>query len=173
MFYSNDAISKALKNGDNKSMDYIIMCNNELQTKFQVLFKENCTLRSEREELEEEVDSLTKSRTVLQGYMKNELEYANCWSNKCKVYQVLFYQTIWMVLAHIIIQVCMTITTRMLPQDYESLFIYIYTPVYIIVATSNLFKIYDAPNLLTKKDSEMILKIEKANQYIMDLIDNM
>jgi hypothetical protein len=172
MFYNKDSISNMMKNSENKSMDYIIMCNNELQTKFQALLKENQEIKEEMSGLEEEVDSLSKSRTALQGYMKNELEYALCWSNNCSVYKELFYQNTWILLAHIVIQLCVMMTIAMIPIEYETLFIRIYAPIYIVVSTGNLWNIYNAPQSLTKKDSETILKIEKANQYIMDLIDN-
>jgi hypothetical protein len=172
MFYNKDAISNMMKNSDNKSMDYIIMCNNELQTKFQALLQENQEIKEQIADLEEEVDSLSKARTVLQGYMKNELEYATCWSNNCNVYKELFYQSIWIVLAHMVMQLCVMMTITVLPIEYETLFIRIYASIYIVVSTCNLRTIYNAPESLTKKNTETILKIEKANQYIMDLIDN-
>lgn len=172
MFYNKDAISNMMKSSENKSMDYIIMCNNELQTKFQALLKENQEIKQANTDLEEEVDSLSKSRTVLQGYMKNELEYTSCWSNNCSVYKELYYQSTWIVLAHILMQLCVMVTITMLPIEYETLFVRIYAPIYIVVSTGNLWSIYNAPESLTKKNSETILKIEKANQYIMDLIDN-
>lgn len=172
MFYNNDAISNMMKNSDNKSMDYIIMCNNELQTKFQALLKENQEIKEQIADLEEEVDSLSKARTVLQGYMKNELEYATCWSNNCNVYKELFYQSIWIVLAHMVMQLCVMMTITALPIEYETLFTRIYASIYIVVSTCNLRAIYNAPESLTKKNTETILKIERANQYIMDLIDN-
>lgn len=172
LFYDKDAVTNIIKNGDNKSMEYVIMSNNELQTKYQTILEENHILKTQNDELEDEVDSLSKSKTVLQGYVKNELEYSKCWSNKCNVYEDLFYNSTWVILLHMVIQLCILIMLSIIPIDYERAFILTYTPVYIFVSMYNLFKMNQETKRLTKKDSEEILKIEKANQYIMDLIDN-
>jgi DNA repair exonuclease SbcCD ATPase subunit len=65
---------EAILNKDEKAVDHIIDQNKRFQTNIDELLDELLEVKTEKKELEEENDSLNKSKTILQGYMKNVYE---------------------------------------------------------------------------------------------------
>ena len=87
MYFSSNGIREQVLTKENPSMEYIIFQNNELHTKLSNLKDEYNELEVEKNEKEEEVDGLTKSRTTLQGYVKNEYELAMNWRKLSNIYE--------------------------------------------------------------------------------------
>lgn len=74
-FFNESVIRDAvLSKSPDRSFEYIITMNNELQSKYAKASAELIVLGHERDDLEMEVDQLTKSRNLLTGYLKNEIE---------------------------------------------------------------------------------------------------
>jgi len=172
MFIDTEKVDKVLQRQENKPMEYIILMNNELQSKYENEKVEKVKLEQINEELEEEIDSLSKTRTALQGYMKNEIEYAKAWMSNCTIYKEWYYYVVLNIVLHVIIQLCVIAILSTIPVEYERLFIMFYTPLYIIMSTCSVIGMYNTPKELTLINDKNILQIEKANVYIMDLIDN-
>jgi DNA repair exonuclease SbcCD ATPase subunit len=80
---SDDASSKE------KYVDYIISKNDKLETECKKLNTKLSALQKESEmtqqTLEEEVEDLTKTRTYLQGFSKNQSELAESWKRVSKI----------------------------------------------------------------------------------------
>ena len=76
------------------------------------------------------------------------------------------------VVLHVFIQLTVIMIMTTIPVEYERLFIMFYTPFYMIVSTCGVIGMYNTPKELTLNNNKNIAIIEKANLYIMDLIDN-
>lgn len=172
MFIDTHKVNKVLQHQENKSMDYIILMNNELQTKYENEKTEKMNLEKQNEELENDIDNLSKTRTALQGYMKNEIEYAKAWKSNSNTYKEWYYYVVLNVVLHVFIQLTVIMIMTTIPIEYERLFIMFYTPFYVVVSTCGVIGMYNTPKELTLMNDKHILEIEKANLYIMDLLDN-
>lgn len=172
MFIDTQKVDKVLQHQENKPMEYIIMMNNELQSKYEKEKDEKVNLEKINEELEQEIDNLSKTRTALQGYMKNEIEYAKAWKSNYDTYKEWYYYVVLNVVLHVFIQLTVIMIMTTIPVEYERLFIMFYTPFYMIVSTCGVIGMYNTPKELTLNNNKNIAIIEKANLYIMDLIDN-
>ena len=159
---------------DDPTTHYIILQNQKYQILLETLTNENVQLKLQIEEQENEIDSLTKGKVCLQGYMKNEYEFAQNWKQLSYCYQsfgtkmhswfnliTTLYTTL--MLASILINDLLVIR----------IFIGVCTIVYgvaYINESINFYRVVKSDNIMTIK--KQIEKIEKSNQYILDLIDN-
>lgn len=176
MYFTTNEIKNDIMNKENPSTEYIILQNNKLHMHVKKLENSLNDLETEKNNADDEVDSLTKTRTCLQGYLKNEVEYAvNCKSvaqiyndQLPKYYNICFKSMMINYIYMILITICpfqlnikITLTT-----------IYMTTLGYY--TGKNLTCIYHAHTKcdVLLKLKEEITKIEKSNMYIQDLIDN-
>jgi hypothetical protein len=132
-------------------------------------------LQHEGSLLEEEVDNLTRTRTCLQGYVKNEIELSENYKTMTSIYldalntlyvkcMLCFYLTIFMY----IVVGCITHT------ELRLTLLCIYVPSSAYYSAKELRRIrrkylYDDDILNVK---ETINRIEKNNTYIQDLVDS-
>lgn len=175
MFFSTSDIQQNVLKKDDTSSAYIIMQNNELHTHVHNLKEELSQLKYEKEELEQEVDSLSKTRTCLQGYVKNELELTEHWKTVSMIYekQLNLYYKRWFVCIHISTIACIVLTLLPIVQLRNALLL-IYVPPFVYYNMKDLMKIkhkHTKDDILVE-NKESIEKIEKSNIYIQDLIDN-
>lgn len=176
MYFTTNELNKEVLPKDNSSTAYIILQNNKLHAHVKHLEKQINMLEHEKNTAEDEVDSLTKSRTCLQGYMKNELEYAENWKTVSIIYNEQLFRYLDVCLKALLLNVCYMIILSFCPYDFKIKLTF--TTVYITMmgyyCCTNLFHIYHCH---TKYDAlvelkKNIAKIEKSNLYIQDLIDN-
>lgn len=171
-FFDSSKVDALLSKRDDSSMNYIILMNNELHQKYQKSISEKNEMERTNDTLEHDVDCLSKSRTALQGYIKNEIEYAKCWMENCRVYKTLYNNA----LAHICIQVGLQLFIIMLlsnlSSSYHHVVLLIYIPLLLIGSTHTLRAMCMRAQILTEANRKTIAKVEKANIYVMDLIDN-
>ena len=96
---------KAILNKEDKAVDHILLQNRAYATKIDELKDELRTIRAEKDEMEDENDSITKSKNILQGYMKNIHEmnkvekilkknYQQFYNNYFYMYYILMFHTI-------------------------------------------------------------------------------
>lgn len=76
-FFGESILREAIHSkSSDRSFEYIIAMNNELHSKFAKVSAELIVAESQCEDLETEVDQITKSRNLLTGYLKNDIEVA-------------------------------------------------------------------------------------------------
>ena len=73
-----DIQSKVLTK-DDQTTAYIILQNSKYQSMIENITNENIELKRQADDQESELDSLSRSKTCLQGYVKNEYEFAQNW----------------------------------------------------------------------------------------------
>jgi hypothetical protein len=176
MYFTTNEIKKNILNKENASTEYIILQNNRLHMYVKTLENSLNDLETEKNNANDEVDSLTKTRTCLQGYMKNEVEYAVNWKSVAQIYndQLLKYYNICIksLILSYIYMILITICPFQLNIKIPLTTIYMTTLAYY--TGKNLTYIYHAHTKcdVLLKLKEEITKIEKNNMYIQDLIDN-
>ena len=176
MFFSTSDIKEnVLNKKDDASIAYIIMQNNQLHTNCDHLKEELMEIKFQKQELEEEVDSLSKTRTCLQGYVKNELELADNWKNVAKIYQRHLDSYFSAYLNAIIISTIISVTIGLIPMyQFRLTLLTLFIPTFLYY---NMYELLTIKRKYTKDDSLIEFKnniktIEKNNIYILDLIDN-
>lgn len=159
---------------DQASSEYIIMQNNKLHAQLASEKEQMVELNKQIEEFEEEVDSLTKSRTCLQGYVKNEVELAQNWKKLANIHKKSAQDgnayTNGVVCTYMI-----TLILLLLLQNQTVKFWILVTNVIALmyVHTKEVHKCRVLTNSPEKKKLiASIKKTEQSNTYIQELIDN-
>lgn len=176
MYFTTNEIKKDILTKDNSTTEYIILQNNKLHAYVKDLERKLNECETEKKEAEDEVDSLTKSRTCLQGYMKNELEYAENWKKVANIYNTQLKRYTDIAVTSLFLNLFYIVLLSVCP--YSIRIKLTLTTMYITMMTyycgMNLYNIYyhhtKHHSLIDVKKE--ITKIEKSNLYIMDLIDN-
>jgi hypothetical protein len=179
VFFSEQGFSKGTSDTKNKNDNYgayIIHQNNELHQKLSDLKKKYNSVVVERDFFEQEVDALTKSKTCLQGYMKNELALTESWKYLSEKYieGIDQYYYAWMFcLVEYIILLALVFTFSN-NSNFSKIIMFMYVPMSLVY---NILKVrknaFDFKyNPLIKDAKNNILRIEKANIYVLELIDN-
>ena len=179
MFISKPQIDEVMKK-DDQSTAYIIQQNSVLTQKILDLTQELNEMEKEKEEIETYSERLEKTRTCLQGYVRNEhdtmLKYKQLYENEKKM-MYLYYNEF---LITQIIPLIMFIIVLFGKKLYI-LNIYFLSTLYIIMASSYVIIIYASHTYLhnnrhtteIKEIIDTITKTTQSNIYIDDLIDNM
>lgn len=176
MFFSQSKIKSDVIPKQDTSTAYIIFQNNELHTKLDSLKQELVELNAEKEEQEQEIDSLTRSRTCLQGYVKNEYELSQSWkliANSSKSY-IKTYEKYWAMYCVVNI-FCIIIINMVTNNQLRLTIIALYIPINFGLNAKEIYKLKHKimNDELIKNAEEQIIKIDKGNSYIQELIDNM
>ena len=176
MYFTTNELKKDVLPKDNSSTAYIIMQNNKLHACVKDLERQLSECENDKRTAEDEVDSLTKSRTCLQGYMKNELEYAENWKTVANIYQSQLNRYIDVIVKALLLNMFYIILLSICP--YSIRIKITLTMMYLTMmgyyCGNNLYNIYfnhTKHHALLEVNKE-ITKIEKSNLYIQDLIDN-
>ena len=176
MFFSQQEIKKNVLPKDDVSTSYIIFQNNELHTKYEEAKLQISELTNEKEDQEDEIDSLTKTRLCLQGYVKNEHIIATNWKEIAKLYKSTLneYNKYWNTCYIINIMFILVIS---IIQNNE-----VRITIMCMYSTINIYVAYSINKNLTnqwfynetiKNEISEIDNLDKSNNYIDDLIDNM
>jgi len=169
---------KSGSQGQDMSTVYIIYQNNHLVTRINEVTLENTKLKQEKDEQEEFCDKLEKTRTCLQGYVKNEYERANKYKQLSTIYSHnLNLQENRNLLTHALTAIDMTIVVLLHFLIKNTTLIATILVCYTGYTLIMLGRLYRATK--TNKSREVIAllddikKTEQSNVYIDELIDNM
>jgi hypothetical protein len=175
MFFSTNEIKKTVLPKDDTSTAYIIFQNNELHTKLDELKKEMNEMAEEKNEMETEIGSLTRARTCLQGYVKNEYELAASWHSLATSYKyhISVYEKKWAISCMINI-FAMLLFSMVDNSNFRMVLVSLYIPTAVAINTLEIRKLNLGwkNNETNKENLEKIEKINKSNLYIQDLVDN-
>lgn len=169
--FNPDTIKNEILTKDNKAVEYIIFQNNTILSE---LIDKNTKIKdieNERENLEEEVDSLTRSRTCLQGLTKNYYELFEMETKKSKMlYDGFVLFSVYALSMNIIHSIGMISSSLLGKYDINfkcifAVIIFITNIIYFVI----LFNKY----ILNTKLKDAIKKLKNANKNIDELIDNM
>lgn len=175
MFFCQSDIEKNIqsKDKDDKSTQYIIHQNNVLQTKYVNLLKEFNELKAEKDLLEDDNDKLQKSKTCLQGHVKNEYIRANNYKMILKhkaeclsAFLILFF--VYNVIAS------MYMIIPLLTADPN----YIVASIITVMAVHVVFLYYGTVYFKRINDQDvkkLVIEnkeIEDSNKYLEELVDN-
>ena len=174
MFFPQSDIKKSVLGKNDASLSYIIFQNNELHTKYVEMKDMLQQFEHDKDEQEMEIESLTKTRTCLQGYVKNEYELAQNW----KMLATMFEDIYKIILSSFKMTILLNITMYMLITSIYNMHIRValnllYSVVQIVYMINKLkvFKnMYENEELMKTKDD--IKRIDKSNIYIQELVDN-
>ena len=163
---------EAILNKEDKAVQHIIAQNDSLHMRIDQLQKEIAEITTEKEELEHDVDSLTKSKTVLQGYVKNfhelnKLEISlkkNCYSMYSNFYRMYYTQVVMSLIFYVMLFYTNTMMTVI---PYACFVIG-----NVLVAKHN-YKYEKNYSVKNKKMIEDLNKIHKANDMVNDLLDSL
>lgn len=177
MVISNSELESSIINTkhDNQSLAYIILQNNKLLSEYVQVKQEITTIENDKEELEMEIDSLTKSKTCLQGYVKNEIEFAEAWETVASVEELqkkemtkyVYFSTVGLFVLN-----CLQFVPIMIPY-FKTIIMTIATMLssYVCIKTHTSFKKMKNNTIMIDAKNK-INKIKKSNMYIQELIDN-
>ncbi len=176
LFFKQDDLDKNVMNKDDTSTAYIIFQNNAIQAKYTSLLKDHENIKNDRDLLEEDNDRLQKSKTCLQGYVKNEYIRAGCYKGLLKVYKEANKCRHKMILVGNIA----AIVYGMLALSLLTFNMYVRMTIFIGVSTGHAFIFYKqftkARMLLEKgtlkEYTKEIAEIEKSSKLLEDLVDN-
>jgi hypothetical protein len=173
-FIKQNQIEEAISKTEDTSTAYIILQNNILQSKYIEIVKLNVELTNKYEELENDNDALQKSKTCLQGHVKNEFYRAENY----KSLEDFKTKTISKFIKLLFICNLISIFYMML----------IFTPfefkyecsLLIIITGFHIYILYDRTNKICKaiKNNKIndiisdIKEIENSNKYLEELVDN-
>lgn len=169
--FNKDSIKNEVLTKDNKAVEYIIFQNNTILSE---LIEKNMTIKkleSEHEDLEEEVDSLTRSRTCLQGISKNYYELYEMVNKKNNmIYNGFIIFSIYALSINIIYSVAMMSSSGLGKYDVQFKCI-----VTLIIFISNIVYYYKlfSNYIVNENLNNAIKKLKNANKNIDELIDNM
>ena len=173
---SENEMRKEVLSKDDPTTAYIILQNGKYQQMIEEVTNENISLKQTLEEQENELDSMSKSKICLQGYVKNEYEYAQNWKFISTFYKEIMNKSYPMITAFILANMISIIIGMIGVSNINHLkmFISISNAVLVVVYTKYMYMIYHAiyKNKEILKIMEEMKRIERSNQYIQDLIDN-
>lgn len=178
MFISQPEIDEVMKKDDNATA-YIIQQNSVLVQRNMDLNKQCDELEKDKDELESYNDRLEKTRTCLQGYVRNEhdmaLKYRKLYEYQKNVFNLYHEEFVYTQFVPLII-----FLFGLLVSLYRLNYVFVVT-IYIGFGTAHCTLVYGSYIHLHKirnkteiKDIlEDIAKTKQSNSYIDDLIDNM
>lgn len=178
MFISQPEIDEVMKKDDNATA-YIIQQNSVLVQRTMDLIKQCDELEKEKDELESYNDRLEKTRTCLQGYVRNEhdmaLKYKKLYNYQNSVFNMYHEEFMYsqlvpialLLLGLLVQSVCLNYVFVM------SLYIGFVSLHCIIVYSSYVYLHKKRNNEYVKEILEDIAKTKQSNTYIDDLIDSM
>ena len=160
---------------DDQTTAYIILQNSKYQSMMEEVVNENIELKRLMENQENELDSFSRSKTCLQGYVKNEYEFAQNWKLMSNYYKNLHDNTFITMNASLVVYMFVTMIGMLLPtMNHIRIFICVLNSGFAVGYGRYLYYMFKThyKNIEIQKITAEIAKIEKSNMYIQDLIDN-
>lgn len=159
-------------NKDNSSTEYIILQNNVLQSKYTKLIEEKKLNEQLLEEKDYDIESLEKSKTCLQGYVKNQYEVIDNLKNL--IVKTEFLSNKW---KHYYL-ISMFLPAPIMILNFFELPIEFIIGLMVGYVTMQLGINFEIIKTSKKKEKELeelkeiINSIDKTNEYLDELIDN-
>lgn len=158
---------------DEKLVEHIIQQNKDLQSSCESMKTEMNDLNNEKDMLENENESMQKSRQIMIGYMKNLNELSKTESkirnNHYKSYCLMYQFNIGLLIF------CSSFYAMLLAINNRTIQ-HVYYMVYLLSLMVFTKYIYDTNKNIQKQNTDLYVelkKIESANDLINDLLDNL
>ena len=164
---------EAILNKEDKAVDHIINQNKVLQTKVNELTSALKDMEGEKDEIEHELDSVTKSKNILQGYSKNFHEMNKKERALNKEYEDLY--KVFMFIYYILMSNAVMFYSMLVSIDNE-IYKYGFLTVYVGVLIMSTYKInvYRSHKLKNiQKIKNELGELYKATDLVNDLMDNL
>ena len=164
---------KAILNRDDKTIEHILLQNKTYAIKIDELKDELRTVQAEKNEMEEENDSITKSKNILQGYMKN-IHEMNKVEKKLKAnYQQLYNNYFYM----FYILMFHTIMFYMLVLNIKEVVIQFVSYTTLVSTLTGVSYYHNKSETIILKENyalmEELNKLHKATDMVSDLLDSL
>lgn len=164
---------EAILNKDDKAVNHIIEQNTRLQKTIDEMKEELSEVKSEKQELEDENDGLNKSKTILQGYMKNIYELNKIEKQLKKNNETMYYNYKRMFYTLFINSIMFYILLMNVNNPMMQMASYIgYATIIITYAFYN----YKNEQKMTAKNNQLIKNLNvliKATDMVNDLFDSL
>jgi len=179
MFISQPEIDEIMKKDDNATA-YIIQQNSILVQRNIDLVQKCDELEKDKEELESYNDRLEKTRTCLQGYVRNEhdvvLKYKKLYNSQINTFNTYHSEFIYTQIIPIIMFL-MSLFGNYLYNINNTILVTLYVAFmtcHCVLIYSTYIYLHQCRNTVEIKEIlEDIAKTKQSNSYIDDLIDNM
>jgi hypothetical protein len=162
---------EAILNKEDKAVDQIIKQNKYLFETIGVLRNELSAMEKEKDELEQDVESLSKSKTVLQGYMKNIYELNQIERELKQIHQCTLTRFRYFFYVTLLTCILFYLMLINLHNHMQYMCYMIYTSSLIASFVNTLA--FERNYLLNVKVlNEQLTKAQKATDLVNDLFDN-
>lgn len=164
---------EAILNKEDKAVDHIISQNKTLALKINELTDRMKEIEDEKSEIEHDLDSVTKSKNILQGYSKNfhemnkkERALKKEHENLYKVYMYVYY----IVFTNAIMFYSMLVSID--NEMYRYIFVAIYLGILVLFTCKlNTYRSNKLEHI--KKINQELAEVYKATDLVNDLMDNL
>lgn len=165
---------EAILNKEDKAVDHILNQNRALVVKIDELKDSLNDVTNEKNEMEEENDSITKSKNILQGYMKNfhemnklEKKLKNNFETSYKNYRNMYY----VLMMHALMFYMLIINV------YNPIMQFLSYNTFVAIIIGSTFYYHKHVHSVIEKDNkninEELAKLYKATDMINDLMDSL
>lgn len=158
---------------DDRMVGYVIEQNQTLHADIERIKEEHKELQSEHEALEHDNDAMQKSKTVCIGYLKNMNEINLVRKDMVECYKAMYNRillvcAIGMVAALAFNAIVLAVPNVMLQVVYSAVF-----GLATLYAGRVTHRYHTASSTTLNELKDKLAKLEKANDLVMDLFDNM
>lgn len=158
---------------DDRMVGYVIEQNQTLHADLERIKEEHKELQSEIETLEHDNDTMQKSKTVCIGYLKNMNEINLVRKDMVERYKAMYNRillvcVINMVTALAFNSIVLAVPNVMLQAAYSAVF-----GLVALYAARVTHRYHTAGLVAISEMKDKLVKLEKANDLVMDLFDNM
>ena len=164
---------EAILNKEDKAVDHIIKQNVILQSKIADLEEQMKEHHMDKENIEQELDSVTKSKNILMGYSKNFNEM-NCIERELQQYNYklykMYYHMYYLIVFNSLLFYPMLFSIE--NEVHKSIFVSIFMTVLFLImyyVNRRCELIHNKTNAIRKKLDE----IYKATDMVSDLLDSL
>ncbi len=164
---------EAILNKEDKAIEHIIQQNKDLFQELSNLKNEMKEMNDEKEEIERDNDSLNKSRTIMQGYLKNIYEMNKIENKLKKINHTMFRDLFIIYYITIFFSIMFNVLILNIEKHSIQYLSYFVFTVILIVKGISFYKYKKNNDKAICKLNEELLKTQKATDLVNDLFDNM
>ena len=164
---------EAILNKEDKTIEHIIQQNKDLFQELSVLKNEIKEISDEKEEIERDNDSLNKSKTIMQGYLKNMYEMNKIENKLKKINHTMFRDLLMVYYITIFISIMFNVLILNIEKHLIQYLSYLVFSGILIGKAISLYKYKTKNDKAISKLNEELLKAHKATDLVHDLFDNM
>lgn len=158
---------------DDRMIAYVIEQNKTLHTEVEKIKEEHKELQSEIETLEHDNDAMQKSKTVCIGYLKNMNEINLVRKDMVERYKAMYNRILLICVINMVATsafnaIVLAVPNVMLQAAYSAVF-----GLGVLYAGRVTHRYHTAGLVAISEMKDKLAKLEKANDLVMDLFDNM